>query len=117
MAVSGWKAAQSNQNESIAVTGASRVPVSDPAVARPNWSQVLPVCRSRMRPWSAWKVRGRSPTRREKAAAAPTSREAAIERRSSAEVTPDRHRTSIGAPPSSRLAAATPPWACSASRV
>ena len=46
MAVSGWKAAQSNQNESIAVAGASRVPASGPAVARPNWSQLLPVWRS-----------------------------------------------------------------------
>jgi hypothetical protein len=43
MAVSGWKAAQSNQNESIAVAGSSRAPVSGPATARPNGSQVLAV--------------------------------------------------------------------------
>jgi len=34
--VSGWMAAQSNQNESVASAGVSRLPVNGPAVARPN---------------------------------------------------------------------------------
>src|SRR5206468_6969110 len=86
--VAGLKAAHANQNASTCWIGASRRPVSGPAVAVPKKFQREPVSRSRTPFGPASNVSARSSSRARYTAVAPTARDRAICAASRAESVP-----------------------------